>query len=219
MAQKRPLEQASDTVVFKVDGKTFEVLREPTLSLHPNCILTQMAEESLGSEPIFVEANGELFPYVLDYLRYRKVHLPHCVSRAAVLSSAERLGLTIKPEEMVQDAIPLAEALSMVKTSRHTARKKVREELGNEKVAMLASLAKDMFLKKVKTGSVAHKVEVTKEDLSASAGEAVVAFLSKRMETSALKDVLDPWAAQYGFEVKVTADFAVSFSCQVPKEK
>ena len=34
-------------------------------------------------EPIFIDRNGRLFEYVLDYLRTNKVYLPSAVSRAA----------------------------------------------------------------------------------------------------------------------------------------
>ncbi len=38
-------------------GKIYRVLREPTLSLHPNPLLTQMAEEQTDDKPIFVEGS------------------------------------------------------------------------------------------------------------------------------------------------------------------
>ena len=40
-------------------GKIYQVLREPTLSLHPNSLLTQMAEDQKDDKPIFVEGLGK----------------------------------------------------------------------------------------------------------------------------------------------------------------
>ena len=39
-------------------GKIYQVLREPTLSLHPNSLLTQLAEDQKDDKPIFVEGLG-----------------------------------------------------------------------------------------------------------------------------------------------------------------
>ena len=40
-------------------GKIYQVLREPTLSLHPNSLLTQMAEDQKDDKAIFVEGLAE----------------------------------------------------------------------------------------------------------------------------------------------------------------
>eukprot|EP00438_Fugacium_kawagutii_P011325 Skav205080 [mRNA] locus=scaffold142:524896:536954:- [translate_table: standard] len=81
----------SDLVAFNVGGKIYQVLREPTLSLHPNSLLTQMAEGQKDDKPIFVGGNQELFQYVIDY-RDRTVILPITVAIDAVLHEAFRLG-------------------------------------------------------------------------------------------------------------------------------
>ena len=39
-------------------GKIYQVLREPTLSLHPTSLLTQMAEEQKDDKAIFVEGSS-----------------------------------------------------------------------------------------------------------------------------------------------------------------
>lgn len=44
-----------DLVTFNVSGKIYTVLFEPTLSLHPNSLLTQLAEEKQMEKDIFVE--------------------------------------------------------------------------------------------------------------------------------------------------------------------
>eukprot|EP00438_Fugacium_kawagutii_P003810 Skav230257 [mRNA] locus=scaffold3387:75988:77452:+ [translate_table: standard] len=62
----------SDLVTFNVGGKIYQVLREPTLSLHPNSLLTQMAEDQKDDTPIFVEGDQDLFKFVIDYHRDRR---------------------------------------------------------------------------------------------------------------------------------------------------
>eukprot|EP00438_Fugacium_kawagutii_P003809 Skav230256 [mRNA] locus=scaffold3387:68821:74922:+ [translate_table: standard] len=44
-------------------GKIYQVLREPTLSLHPDSLLTQLAEEEPGEQPIFVEGRLQGAPW------------------------------------------------------------------------------------------------------------------------------------------------------------
>eukprot|EP00438_Fugacium_kawagutii_P003815 Skav230262 [mRNA] locus=scaffold3387:120242:122601:+ [translate_table: standard] len=91
--------KSSDLVTFDVGGKIYKVLREPTLTLHPNSLLTQMAEEQKDDNPIFVEGDQDLFKFVIDYHRDRKVYLPITVSRDAVVNELKRFGLKPAPEQ------------------------------------------------------------------------------------------------------------------------
>mmetsp|Transcript_67983 Transcript_67983/g.196995 ORF Transcript_67983/g.196995 Transcript_67983/m.196995 type:complete len:314 (+) Transcript_67983:88-1029(+) len=96
----------AETVRFNVGGRVFEVLREPTLSLHPECVLN-MLDEISGGEPIFVEADPDLFPYILQYLRSRRVRIPITVSTKAVLAEALKLGLAIQENDIERDPLPM----------------------------------------------------------------------------------------------------------------
>eukprot|EP00913_Durusdinium_trenchii_P019561 g18388.t1 len=93
----------SDLVTFNVGGKIYQVLREPTLSLHPNSLLTQLAEDKQDDKEIFVEGDQDLFKYVLAYHRDRKIILPPTISMAAVQQELKRFNLDAKSEEMVLD--------------------------------------------------------------------------------------------------------------------
>jgi len=95
----------SDLVTFNVGGKIYQVLREPTLSLHPNSLLTQMAEDQKDDKPIFVEGDQDLFKFVIDYHRDRKVHLPINISKSAVLHELKRFGLEATEDQLVEDAV------------------------------------------------------------------------------------------------------------------
>eukprot|EP00435_Cladocopium_sp_Y103_P020493 s1427_g5.t1 len=91
--------KASDLVSFNVGGKIYQVLREPTLSLHPTSLLTQLAEDQKDDKPIFVEGDQDLFKFVIDYHRDRKIILPVTVSRDAVLREVKRFGLEPTEEQ------------------------------------------------------------------------------------------------------------------------
>ena len=51
----------SDLVTFNVGGKIYTVLREPTLSLHPTSLLTQLAQDKQDEKEIFVEGRAVSF--------------------------------------------------------------------------------------------------------------------------------------------------------------
>eukprot|EP00438_Fugacium_kawagutii_P003814 Skav230261 [mRNA] locus=scaffold3387:113644:119036:+ [translate_table: standard] len=93
----------SDLVTFNVGGKIYQVLREPTLSLHPNSLLTQMAEDQTDDKPIFVEGDQDLFKFVIDYHRNRKVHLPINVSKDAIMDELKRFGLEPTAGQIVEN--------------------------------------------------------------------------------------------------------------------
>mmetsp|Transcript_35954 Transcript_35954/g.58881 ORF Transcript_35954/g.58881 Transcript_35954/m.58881 type:complete len:223 (-) Transcript_35954:32-700(-) len=97
--------KSSDLVTFNVGGKIYQVLREPTLSLHPTSLLTQMAEDQKDDKPIFVEGNQDLFQFVIDYHRDRKVILPMTVARDALVRELNRFGLEPTEEQIVEDGI------------------------------------------------------------------------------------------------------------------
>eukprot|EP00435_Cladocopium_sp_Y103_P046768 s687_g13.t1 len=105
---------SSDLVTFNVGGKIYQVLREPTLSLHPNSLLTQMAEDQKDDKPIFVEGDQDLFKYVIDFHRDRKVILPITVSTDAVMRELKRFGLEATESQIVQDGVPFPSLMRRV---------------------------------------------------------------------------------------------------------
>lgn len=92
----------SNTVKFNAGGQIFEVLREPTLSLHPKCLLWQLAEDYHdATEPIFVEVDGDIFKHILNYLRYRKVRLPSHIPVETFMEVCETLLLDVDQENVI----------------------------------------------------------------------------------------------------------------------
>eukprot|EP00928_Gymnodinium_smaydae_P038387 TRINITY_DN26497_c0_g1_i1.p1 TRINITY_DN26497_c0_g1~~TRINITY_DN26497_c0_g1_i1.p1 ORF type:complete len:293 (-),score=31.35 TRINITY_DN26497_c0_g1_i1:117-959(-) len=152
----------TSTVKFNVQGKLFELLREPTLSLYPSSLLAQRAKEWYGGEPIFVEANAGLFPYIVDYLRYRKIIIPSTVSKLAVMREAEVLGLKVEEVEIVQD----------FPTMRQVAQKADEgvRSLSNQKMSVLVDLIMNCALKTVVRREVRDTFSITDFDLAQMEG-------------------------------------------------
>ncbi|GAX22423.1 hypothetical protein FisN_14Hu037 [Fistulifera solaris] len=74
-------------VRLNVGGTRYDVSRDTLArcegSMLASLISKQWKEGNLN-EPIFIDRNGRLFEYILDYLRTNEVHLPLSVNRTAV---------------------------------------------------------------------------------------------------------------------------------------
>jgi len=196
----------TETVTFKVEGKTFEVLREPTLSLHPDCVLAQMAEESDGAEPILLEASGELFPHLLEYLRHHKVTLPMGVSRVHFMDAASKLSIDADPERVSQESLPLGSLLAMAQASTVEEGKQLQAQVTRQKLQLLVSLVKQAFIAKVSKAPLTEAVTLETAELTSGTGPpgiagGIVAFLSRGITSSTILDALQPWASAHGYNV------------------
>jgi hypothetical protein len=85
-------------VRFNVGGTHYDVSRDTVErcegSMRASPISDRWKEGSTKSDdPIFIDRNGLLFQYVLDYLRNDKLLLPSSVSRAAVAQEFEYYGI------------------------------------------------------------------------------------------------------------------------------
>jgi hypothetical protein len=58
-------------------------------------LISDQWKEGNSHEPIFIDRNGRLFEYVLDYLRTNEVYLPSTVNVAAVHKDFEYYGLNV----------------------------------------------------------------------------------------------------------------------------
>lgn len=157
----------TDTVKFNVRGRVFEVLREPTLSLHPGTLMSTLAEEHSGDDPVFVEANPELFPYILEYMRSRSIHIPLTISRGAVLAEASRLGLTsITDGDIKQDMPALSAFLGEVITRRQG----VDSILKDARIQLLGSSILSLLLKKTAIEKVSLPIPCTMAEICEASG-------------------------------------------------
>mmetsp|Transcript_31720 Transcript_31720/g.73610 ORF Transcript_31720/g.73610 Transcript_31720/m.73610 type:complete len:269 (+) Transcript_31720:64-870(+) len=221
--------QRSETVVFNVGGRTFEVLREPTLAMCPNSLLSQLAEDWDSQTPIFVEANPELFHYLLDFHRHRKVHIPFTVSKEALLLEARALNLPLEQEHVIQE-VQLHEASRQLEQLLADARRDVEAELKASRINTLRTLVLKLALKKmrgaleltVSSADIAqmegtpekrcsfsgrahrtHQCPPTESEEDVNAFEAVMQFLCEDVTNVDLQRSLQSWADKQGFKIEV----------------
>lgn len=122
-------------VQLDVGGTLYKVSRD-TLARCEGSMLAKLVsdhwKEGNSDEPIFIDRNGRLFEYVLDYLRTNKLYLPGSVSRAAVKEECEFYGISLdydnqyfhdKAEEVIAESHQLA-ALNAAKKSIQLAKHK-----------------------------------------------------------------------------------------------
>jgi hypothetical protein len=103
----RPDRQRRHKIVqLNVGGKHYEVSRD-TLERCKGSMLASLISSnwregnSDDSEPIFIDRNGRLFEYVLDYLRTNKVHVPLSVSRSALQEELEYFGVDADMSQVI----------------------------------------------------------------------------------------------------------------------
>jgi len=167
----------------------FEVLREPTLTLHPSSILTGLAENHCTDAPIFVEANADLFSFILDYHRHRKIFIPANVSREAVQREARVLGLSISSDEIIQEENTLA----MCGHKKVSVSCEVAKSVMQSKTALLSDL---VIMKAVqKVGDASPFVVQMRE---ACGEDAIRNFLSN-VDFDRVMARVDEWAVRHGF--------------------
>jgi hypothetical protein len=97
------------------------------------------------SEPIFIDRNGRLFEYVLDYLRSSKVYLPSCTRREAVKAEFEFYGIDVDMSKVTENfGIEHAHSL----TAKIQAAQKCLEELRAKQLSIqIAALAEHHVMK------------------------------------------------------------------------
>ena len=87
MSESKPPE-----IVFDVGGRTFKVSRSLIEHYSETMLGRLISDEwqaNSNDESIFVDRNGDLFAFVLDYLRYGSVELPHNVPRSNFLRTTQ----------------------------------------------------------------------------------------------------------------------------------
>eukprot|EP00928_Gymnodinium_smaydae_P013788 TRINITY_DN15000_c0_g5_i1.p1 TRINITY_DN15000_c0_g5~~TRINITY_DN15000_c0_g5_i1.p1 ORF type:complete len:289 (+),score=43.76 TRINITY_DN15000_c0_g5_i1:61-867(+) len=215
-----------NTVKFNVGGKHFEVLYEPTLTLHRDSLLHQLAENAADGEEIFVEADSDLFQYMLNYHRHRKIYIPFTVSKDAVLREAQILGLPVRDEDIIQQTPPLGDVMCLADSVFRESTEDVERQLLKAKIDTLAALIIKCALQKMKGCS---GVTVTSQDVMAMHGskerrcaswgivrcpessqvevntfEATMRFLRIGMQADMLSAALEQWGRRNGYIVQVS---------------
>ena len=81
-------EHLSDSIIFNVGGRRFEVLRE-TIERRKGTHLARLIKGADDSRPVFVDANPDRFECILDWYRYGEIFVDKGRSVAAVLRDAD----------------------------------------------------------------------------------------------------------------------------------
>lgn len=217
---------SADTVLFNVGGRLFEVLRTPTLTSFPESLLHQLADTSdVSGTPIFVEANPELFSYMLDYHRNGKIFLPLSISKQAVIHEAEKLGLPIKEDAVVQDVAPLGLIRRVTEQALRDESVQVEATLKNSRMAFLGALVTKRLLQKVGQNCNSASITVNSEELEIDeirtgsrlmgemfslkkekkvmTFEQTMQFLTVDLKGDELSQHLATWCEPHGFSIKV----------------
>jgi hypothetical protein len=89
-------------VALDVGGTLYKVSRA-TLERCKNSRLAQwIANHEENAEPLFIDRNGLLFQYVLDYLRTHKLLVPPSVSRAALREEFAFYGISVDMTKIIE---------------------------------------------------------------------------------------------------------------------
>ncbi|CAK9063286.1 unnamed protein product [Durusdinium trenchii] len=196
----------SDLVTFNVGGKIYQVLREPTLSLHPNSLLTQLAEDKQDDKEIFVEGDQDLFNYVLAYHRDRKIILPPNISAAAVQQELKRFGLDAKTEEMVRDGAYYPSMLKQIDQLVANQKNLLQKQQNQNAAAHLMSITAQALMEKSAKGngeqiSISFDEVVQNKFGSTSSEQRSFAFSCfKGFEQMHFKESMAAWAASIGYQ-------------------
>jgi hypothetical protein len=87
----------SETTIFNVSGQIYQVSRS-LLDQHPDTMLARCASTQWLADPtskIFVDRDGHIFRYVLNYLRDGNVILPMNVSKNSLINELLYFGVKI----------------------------------------------------------------------------------------------------------------------------
>lgn len=94
-----------ETVNFDVGGKKYRVSKSQ-IDLHPNTMIAKLVSDQWHQDAeneIFIDRDGTLFQFVLNYLRDGKVYLPITVSKAALMEELRYFGFEDVDESSVDD--------------------------------------------------------------------------------------------------------------------
>mmetsp|Transcript_22753 Transcript_22753/g.65450 ORF Transcript_22753/g.65450 Transcript_22753/m.65450 type:complete len:260 (-) Transcript_22753:118-897(-) len=198
-----------ETVQFNVGGRIYEVLREPTLSLYPDCLLNTLAEESSGGEPIFVEADPDLFQYILQYLRGRKMCIPVLVSIKAVIDEAAKIGLVVEEKDIEREVLPIGVWCRAAQASQRKAKEALQEHVEALKLAYLQVVADLVAERVTEKMNCEGQITVALKDLRKDSDFSLDRPLNADEVDIVLK-LLDPWLQAQGLKADKSGSYAGS---------
>eukprot|EP00985_Skeletonema_marinoi_P019529 scaffold11238_cov150-Skeletonema_marinoi.AAC.3 len=112
----------TNTIKFNVGGRPFEVSRD-LMEKHSETMLGKLVSEAWQAdpeEPVFIDRNGNIFEYVLDYLRYGSIELPRNVPKSSFERDLDFYGLLPKEGEIKEKS--LADMAAALRQDRDSAK-------------------------------------------------------------------------------------------------
>mmetsp|Transcript_5246 Transcript_5246/g.14845 ORF Transcript_5246/g.14845 Transcript_5246/m.14845 type:complete len:251 (+) Transcript_5246:71-823(+) len=209
-----------DPVRFDVGGRIFHVSRDLALARHPGSLLSQLARgaDPRSPEPVFVEANPDLFQLMLDFHRHRKIHIPLAVSKEAVLREAALLRLPVTPEDVVQDVLPLARmqaCLEEVSMAAGRECRSIERSIDASRAHLYAEMIKAAAVRKIEKREAADTFNF---EAAGAAGTVQVAGTGLRVDN---EDLIRE--ANFHGDEELDRDYAVQFlvvlTCGLPGEQ
>ena len=97
------------TVTFDVGGRLHKV-RNSFISLNQNNVIGRLGQIALDrnvDEPIFIDRDGDIFIYVLNFLRDGKIELPMTVPKQAFMNELRYYGIDCSVGRVTQFVTPV----------------------------------------------------------------------------------------------------------------
>ena len=140
---------STETVSLNVGGVKHEVSRS-LIDLYPETMLARLISDrwhkSKPNEAIFIDRDGELFRYVLAYMRDKKAYLPLSVSKGSVTQEFAYFGFDITgipPDAIICNHANFEAATSMAEC----------QKAYDAEIKMLDQAAKDIAKRPAKNQS------------------------------------------------------------------
>ena len=97
------------TVTFDVGGRLHKV-RNSFISLNQNNVIGRLGQIALDrnvDEPIFIDRDGDIFIYVLNFLRDGRIELPMTVPKQAFINELRYYGIDCSVGRVTQFVTPV----------------------------------------------------------------------------------------------------------------
>lgn len=97
------------TVTFDVGGRLHKV-RNSFISLNQNNVIGRLGQIALDrnvNEPIFIDRDGDIFIYVLNFLRDGRIELPMTVPKQAFMNELRYYGIDCSVGRVTQFVTPV----------------------------------------------------------------------------------------------------------------
>ena len=97
------------TVTFDVGGRLHKV-RNSFISLNQNNVIGRLGQIALDrnvDEPIFIDRDGDIFIYVLNFLRDGRIELPMTVPKQAFMNELRYYGIDCSVGRVTQFVTPV----------------------------------------------------------------------------------------------------------------